>query len=1560
MANLKLVGAVAIKVRPDATGFRKETQAEVDRELAGVDAKVEVEVHADTRPAKAEAEAAKEEIEKNGLKLRVGVDIESVQRAQRQLDAAVKRSLEEVIVVHLDDDGSIQRAQDRLDQLRAAPARVDIDFVPDEQGFREVLARIAEIKRNNIIKEHIDIDFDEASLDAKTAEIQARLDAFKPAATIKLSYNNNRASLEKAIAEIDAALADIDAVKIDVKLDPAQLAAKRAELDAQLGKLPVRIEYDDNLAGLRELKAKIEAFLGIDKLHIETTLDEAALRGHLAIVEAKIKEAEQNKLNIKVGLNDFSYAKTLAALKLLGKNMTVTLFVKMNNLGVLLAAAKLTGLRAASRWTEEFARSLGTLDRNLPIVAGAVLLLSTLSSGIVSLTADVFSLGNGLGEVARMAGLLAPAMILGLGASMIVLKGVFKDFGAAVNGDTKALAKLTPAGQEAAKGIRTVFQDIRETISKNFWDEAGSAMNRFVKTALPAVGDGLGKLSKSLAGIFGHLLDSFTTLAKQDGIKVFFTNLTHGFDVAQTGLSLFMDAFNTLAVVGSTAFPKIGRAFNAFADDFNRWVQRIAADGTLSRWIDIGVQGLKDLARIAGGLGKIWANVGQAAQAAGAVTLHSFAASLDRLDAITAGSRFQQNMKNIFQGARDASTSFHKSLGDLGPAMDVFSQTIQHTLVNAAGALGAFIRDLGDIFSSPLLDTGMTAFLTGVKSMFESLRPAAGAVATILSTFGQILGKVATDSGPLFRNLFQQLATVLTAAWSALEPFLPGLIQLGTTVVDILGPALASVAQVALPAFADGILQLGNGLLPAIGLLTDITVAAVGFLSALPAPALLGIAAAVVSLGAAFGVARAVAPLAAAALEAFGIAAGTAGARMQLMVPVLGVFLAAAAGLAVAGIGTLASAQQAAAPFANEYEAALRKDAEALGLYVGAIGEATRAQELKNAAESGAFDAAKNLGISVETYTDALFGQKKAQEEVNAVIDDARKKYDEARSAQKKLAGNGLLFPGLTPEAPEALKNGARDADILDKNLKQTSASLDVAIAHMNQLDQANKHAGISTGQVSAAQSGLAAQAGKTSAALGAAAAASSVLNDTLSSTPAKIDAMRKTFAILLPPNVKEQLAESLGAYAKSLQDIRDTAIPLAGQMQKLGEKIYGETGFLNVATGNKAVLALNQALVDEVNNVWAGAKAAYDAAIQQGKTAEQAFAISKKFIDDHHGDYNALADESGAASKRVQGQWEAIFGHEWVLKISLSGLTETAAQAQSMLASIGAQFDGKEFTAYFNANPDEALKAASDAKGAAADFVNHHWETKLHALPKPAQDTIKALVNVTEEQWNNGNFQAILTAAKNIPGLAEALLKINNGVKDPFIAQFFASLDIGSLGYVQARLDALSNQKRYVHYGVTIDDIQRDQVLAGRGGRNGAIVDGFGRGLAGFNMERVKFFANGGIENHIAQISSPNGPLRIWGERETFGEAYIPLSSAKRPRSVQILGEVARRFGYQLSKAQQFAGGGIAGGNTTSHTSADVHIGSITTVDMQSAVASLRQSQRDALAVAGISSIGV
>ena len=69
-----------------------------------------------------------------------------------------------------------------------------------------------------------------------------------------------------------------------------------------------------------------------------------------------------------------------------------------------------------------------------------------------------------------------------------------------------------------------------------------------------------------------------------------------------------------------------------------------------------------------------------------------------------------------------------------------------------------------------------------------------------------------------------------------------------------------------------------------------------------------------------------------------------------------------------------------------------------------------------------------------------------------------------------------------------------------------------------------------------------------------------------------------------------------------------------------------------------------------------------------------------------------------------------------------------------------------------------------------------------------------------------------------------------------------------------------------------------------------------------------IKLYAQGGIEDHQAQIARP-GDYRVWAEPETEGEGYIPFAMSKRPRALRIWAEVGRRLGVK-----GFGEGGFGG----------------------------------------------
>jgi len=134
-------------------------------------------------------------------------------------------------------------------------------------------------------------------------------------------------------------------------------------------------------------------------------------------------------------------------------------------------------------------------------------------------------------------------------------------------------------------------------------------------------------------------------------------------------------------------------------------------------------------------------------------------------------------------------------------------------------------------------------------------------------------------------------------------------------------------------------------------------------------------------------------------------------------------------------------------------------------------------------------------------------------------------------------------------------------------------------------------------------------------------------------------------------------------------------------------------------------------------------------------------------------------------------------------------------------------------------------------------------------------------------------------------------------------------TIDTSAPGATQAesQIDAAGRAADRVNgKTVTITTVHKS---VGKNANGGFYPDSFAEG--GFR-QKVLTSASTGLPKQ-AQIQPGVGKgLVQWAEGETGGEAFIPLGQSKRPRSLQILEQVAATFGMQLAEMESFADGGF------------------------------------------------
>lgn len=298
-----------------------------------------------------------------------------------------------------------------------------------------------------------------------------------------------------------------------------------------------------------------------------------------------------------------------------------------------------------------------------------------------------------------------------------------------------------------------------------------------------------------------------------------------------------------------------------------------------------------------------------------------------------------------------------------------------------------------------------------------------------------------------------------------------------------------------------------------------------------------------------------------------------------------------------------------------------------------------------------------------------------------------------------------------------------------------------------------------------------------------------------------------------------------------------------------------------------------------------------------------------------------------------------------------LSSSGEDAAQAVTDTANalaaltspaLNARDAQRQFEAAVDAVTDTIAQNKEAYKDAGTSMDIHTEEGRknqaaLDAIASSAQNVASKLYEQTGSQEQatsamQAGRDAVIAAAKQygVTGqAAQDLADIIIGTPTDWATTFTAKTATASASAVayKAKLDALPKDKR-------------TQVTAATGQAVSALQDVINK-LANVNSKSITittnqvtratkdntvgifknargsvmdFYANGGLrEKHVAQIA-PAGSMRLWAEPETGGEAYIPLASSKRKRSLAIWQETGRRL-------DAFADGGLVSTRTTQNT---------------------------------------
>lgn len=470
-----------------------------------------------------------------------------------------------------------------------------------------------------------------------------------------------------------------------------------------------------------------------------------------------------------------------------------------------------------SRWSKRFAMSgkmLGGLLAN-KITAAVIGGLGALPSAISLITE---TLGGAI-NIGGAGAALAPAAIGGLVLSMMALKTAFSGLGealkAGLSGDMAALAAATkdmaPAMQQAVKAIsqlNPLVKELKKGVQQNFWSQFLADIKPLGMTYLPMIYKAMARIAAGF-GMAAHEIGQFLLQGSTvQGMNLAFDNIAEAVRNVVAGLAPLAKAFLTIFQVGAGMLPGLTSGFRGLADTFNSFVTRAAADGSMQRWIQSGLDKLGALTRALGDLVGIFQSIGRAVPTGGLLT--AFAQLLDMVNRFFQTVQGQEVLANFFARLQ--------SIGNL--VMGLVKGALPGLLVFSSALLTAFqaLEPVAPVVGKAIGDA---------LAALAPLLPVIGKVLAILLTLASgVLSTLAAELGPMIA-LWGQLASALADKFlpviqDMISQGLPVAIQLGKNLADAFAPLIPVILQLA-DAFMGGLVQvlpsllsIGQQLLPVI------------------------------------------------------------------------------------------------------------------------------------------------------------------------------------------------------------------------------------------------------------------------------------------------------------------------------------------------------------------------------------------------------------------------------------------------------------------------------------------------------------------------------------------------------------------------------------------------------------------------------------------------------------------------------------------------------------------------------------------------------------------------
>lgn len=602
-------------------------------------------------------------------------------------------------------------------------------------------------------------------------------------------------------------------------------------------------------------------------------------------------------------------------------------------------------------------------------------------------------------------------------------------------------------------------------------------------------------------------------------------------------------------------------------------------------------------------------------------------------------------------------------------------------------------------------------------------------------------------------------------------------------------------------------------------------------------------------------------------------------------------------GLAIMGasavIGHFVQKHQEAKQAEEQHKAAQDELRNSLDQTTGAITNQTNELINKKIQESGAADAARELGIAQGTVRDAVTGNIDAMNQV--------------KSATEGAVGSAL--------------NGSKQWESLSGTFERSGVSIEdvtqALLGNKDAMDKINSSDAMLQPGVAQAWEGLKNEMEDTTGAAMTLGKEVGTLNGDLESV--KADAAKDALANL--ESQSEKTSKVLSAVGDSITSIPDDKTI---HVESMAPKVRQEMRDLGLEVKDLPDGQVEVKFPDGHNitqmlmSMGAQIKALPDGSISVDDNTPE---VKQRLID-----LGVAAKDPKTGEVKIKDNISEVIGKQ--IQLGAAVKTETGeVYIKNNTGQVIAELTGLGIKV--SQLPPGSVRIADNTPEVRGKLANLGVQTVTlpdgHiAITDTSPQNLQNLANVgvTTQTLPPGFIQIDDTSPENMARLSDLGVKTTTLPNGKVVITDNAEATRNHITSTLSR----ENTNTFSDHVISITRRIRDVFERANGGIDMPVETYAGGGHRDRNVDRaVQRRAKSNHEPaHQAQIA-PAGSYRVFAESETGGEAYIPMAESKRARSEKILNEVASRFGYQLvdgetGTVQTFADGALLPASVVKH----------------------------------------